>query len=46
MTKKICMNEKCLKIIVENWEKWLKDNPFDGYIECPYCGYVEKVERR
>jgi hypothetical protein len=33
----------CKKIIVENFHKWLKENPKEKYIQCCYCGELEQV---
>ncbi|GBE19351.1 hypothetical protein BMS3Abin17_00074 [archaeon BMS3Abin17] len=40
--KKTC--QKCRKIIIEDWEKWLNLNKDEKYIECCYCGNVEVIK--
>jgi len=39
--EKKCKN--CRLIIIEDYEKWLEDNPKQKYIACSYCGYMEKI---
>ncbi len=42
MIEKRC--EKCNKIIVEDWERWLIENENAAYIQCNYCMELEKLE--
>jgi len=39
--KKIC--KRCNKIYIEDYNKWIEENPDAKYIECCYCGNVEVV---
>lgn len=41
MTQKRC--KYCKKIIVEDWEKWLIENPQQVYIQCNYCYELERI---
>jgi len=34
----------CRKIIIEDFEKWLKENKETRYLECPYCFGLEKIQ--
>jgi len=38
---KIC--KQCGRIIIYEFEKWLKENKNQTYIQCPYCFYMEKI---
>jgi len=40
MSKIICPNKQCKKIIVED-SKDIEDN----YLQCPYCGEIFEVDR-
>lgn len=33
----------CQRIIIEDWERWLTNNRYTNEIQCPYCGYIEKL---
>jgi len=33
----------CKKIIIEDFDKWLKENKDTKYIECCYCSNIEKI---
>lgn len=35
--------EVCQCIILENYDKWLEDNPEAVYIQCPICFHLEKI---
>lgn len=35
---------KCKKIIIEDYLKWIEDNPEIKYLQCCYCDYVEKIK--
>ncbi len=41
MTQKKC--KKCQRVIIEDWLEYLKKYPNEHELECPYCGYVEKI---
>ena len=42
MIQKNC--ECCKKIIIEDLEKWLKENKETNYIQCPFCYWMEKIK--
>jgi len=35
--------EKCKRVIIEDWEKYLEEYPEEHYIECPFCGFMESI---
>ena len=39
--EKIC--RYCKRIIIEDFELWLEDNPEERYIQCPYCNKIEEI---
>lgn len=39
--QQIC--KRCKKIIIENWEEWIKENPEAEYYQCPYCACFNEV---
>ena len=39
---KVCKD--CKRIIMEDFEKWLKENPQQEYIQCPLCFGLEKIK--
>ena len=41
--EKICPNQKCKKIIIHDWEKYLEENPNEKWLQCPYCYVMEKI---
>jgi len=41
MTQKFCKN--CKKIIIREWEEFVKKYPFEKQIMCPYCCYIEEL---
>ena len=43
MTIKKC--KYCGKIIIENYEYWLEENPECAWIQCNYCFELERIER-
>jgi DNA-directed RNA polymerase subunit RPC12/RpoP len=44
MSKKKAICRKCKKIIIEDWEAWLKENQHQAYVQCPYCWHLEKIK--
>ena len=40
--EKRCAN--CRRIIIEDYEKWLKENKYSKEIQCPYCLNVESID--
>jgi len=43
MVKKLICRE-CMKIVIEDFEKWLKENPETRYVQCPYCYGVAEIK--
>lgn len=41
MKEKRC--EKCGRIIVEDFERYLEENPEQRWIQCPYCLEMEEL---
>ncbi len=44
--KKLQMEKKCKncgKIIIEDWMKYLKENPNQVWLQCCYCFHMEKI---
>lgn len=41
--EKLC--KFCKRVIIEDWEKWLKENPQAVWIQCPYfdCFEMERI---
>jgi len=33
----------CKRIIIEDFPKWIKENPNQEYLQCPYCHHLEKL---
>jgi len=40
--EKVC--KYCGRAIVEDFTKWLRENPQTKYMQCPYCFEMEKIE--
>jgi len=36
--------KKCKKVIIEDWFLFITKEPIEKEIQCPYCGYVEKID--
>jgi hypothetical protein len=34
----------CNRIIVEDYNNWLEENPEAVYIQCPYCYEMERIK--
>jgi hypothetical protein len=35
--------ENCKRVIVEDWKKYLEENPEEVWLQCPYCLHMEKI---
>jgi len=42
MIEKRCVY--CNNIIIKDWEKWLKENKHQHWLQCPYCFEMEELE--
>lgn len=36
--------KKCRRVIIEEWEIYLINNPNQAWIQCPYCYAMEEIE--
>ena len=35
--------KRCKKIIVDDFQRYLNENPNENEIQCPYCGFIEVI---